>query len=92
MTLDVLVRACSIGPSVVGGLEFCPPTTSDELSSKALSVRESSSGSAIVVVVDTDDSSVTNGPLRDKVDKGDIKPGVVVVVISSLMQLVFFLN
>ncbi len=87
-TLDFCVSASCIGPSVVGGLEFDPPTISDESSS----VRDNSPN-IVVVVVDTDNSSLSTGPLKFSDIESELKTGIVVVVVdASFRQFVFFLN
>ena len=73
-TLDFCVNASSIGPNVVGGLVVSPPTISDEMSS----VIEISSNTVVVVVVDTDNSSLNNGPLKFSEIESALKTGIVV--------------
>ena len=87
ITLDFLVNASSIGPSVVGGLVVSPPTIRDEISS----VEDNSSNTVVVVVVDTDNPSLNNGPLKTSVVGGVLNTGIVVGV-GSIIQSVIFLN
>ena len=56
------------------------------------SVIEISSNTVVVVVVDTDNPSLNNGPLNGWVVGGVLKTGIVVFVVFSSIQFVNFLN
>ena len=64
-----------------------PPTIRDEISS----VEDNSSNTVVVVVVDTDNPSLNNGPLKASVVGGVLNTGIVVGV-GSIIQSVIFLN